>query len=207
MAGAGALQPSEKVLLVEGQDDKHVIRHLCARHHPMPTFDVVDKGGIGNLLLSIGPEIKASGRKVVGIALDANDDLASRWDAVVGRLRQANIESPNSPYLSGTIIPGKPQVGIWLMPNNQLSGELEDFVETMIPEGDPVWPMSKRYIDAIPNADRKFAAGKILRAKLYAWLATREAPNRMGLAIGAGDLRADNELSSAFVDWIRRLFR
>ena len=48
--------------------------------------------------------------------------------------------------------------------------------------------------------------GKKLRAQLYAWLATRESPSRMGLAIGAGNLRVDNELSEAFADWLRRLF-
>ena len=207
MAGAGPLPPSKKVLLVEGQDDRHVIHHLCARRQPTPNFEVLDKGGVNNLLSSIGPEIKAPGRNAVGIVVDANDDLTSRWTAVAHRLRRANIDPPDSPCLLGTIIPGSPQVGIWLMPNNQLPGELEDFVKKMIPAGDPVWPMSERYIDAIPEANRKFAAGKTLRAKLYAWLATREIPNRMGLAIGTGDLSTDNELSSAFVDWLQRLFR
>ena len=206
MAGTGPLPPSEKVLLVEGQDDRHVIHHLCARRQPTPSFEILDKGGVTNLLSSIGPEIKASGRNVVGIAIDANDDLTSRWTAVAARLRQANIDPPNKPDPSGTIIPGRPRVGIWLMPNNRLPGELEDFVEEMIPAGDPVWPMSERYIDAIPEANRKFAAGKTLRAKLYAWLATRESPNRMGLAIVVGDLRTDNELSSEFADWLQRLF-
>ena len=207
MAGAGSLQPSDKVLLVEGQDDKHVIRHLCARRQLTPTLDVLDKDGVNNLLSSISPEIKAPGRKVVGIVIDANDDLASRWTAVAHRLRQANIDPPNEPDPAGTIIPGRPHVGIWLMPNNRVPGELEDFVERMIPVDDPVWPRSREYIDAIPDADRKFAEGKKLRAQLYAWLATRKSPNLMGLAIKVGDLRVDNELSEAFIDWLRRLFR
>lgn len=207
MAGAGSLPPSDKVLLVEGQDDKHVIRHLCARQQPSPTLEILDKGGVDNLLLSIGPEMKAPGRQVVGIAVDANDDLTSRWTAVANRLRQANINPPNGPDPAGTIIPGKPRVGIWMMPNNRVSGELEDFVEKMIPMDDPVWPRSREYINTIPDADRKFADGKVLRAQLYAWLATCESPSRMGLAIGAGDLRVDNELSEAFMDWLRRLFR
>ena len=77
----------DRVLLVEGQDDKHVVRHLCNRSQPMPAFDIRDKGGIDNLLASIGPEVKAPGRMAVGILPDANDDPEARWNALT-RLRQ-----------------------------------------------------------------------------------------------------------------------
>ena len=142
----------------------------------MPTFHTLDKGGVDKLLAAIGPEIKSPGRKVVGIVVDANDDLTSRWNAVADKLKEANIQPPSVPHDDGTIICEIPRIGIWLMPNNQSSGELEDFVGTMIPPEDPVWPLSGQYIDKIPVAARKFAADKALRAKLYAWLATREAP-------------------------------
>lgn len=51
---------------------------------------------------------------------------------------------------------GQPRVWVYLMPDNASTGELEDFVMQMIPEGDPVWPRFKRYIGEIPQADRKF---------------------------------------------------
>ena len=41
------------------------------------------------------------------------------------------------------------------MPNNTSPGELENFVSEMIPNDDPVWRLSKDYIDGIPEADRK----------------------------------------------------
>ena len=207
MAGAGSLPPCDKILLVEGQDDKHVVRHLCDRHGSMPTFHTLDKGGVDKLLAAIGPEIKSPGRKVVGIVVDANDDWKSRWDAVADKLKEANIQPPSVPHDDGTIICEVPRIGIWLMPNNRSSGELEDFVRTMIPSEDPVWPLSVIYIDNIPVAARKFAADKALRAKLYAWLATREAPGRMGSAIGRGYLGVDDGPGATFVDWLQRLFR
>ena len=77
----------------------------------------------------------------------------------------------------------------------------------MIPSGDPVWPLSEAYIEGIPPADRKFAPGKIQRAKVHAWLATREEPRRMGLAIKARDLDTNAESTTAFVDWLRTLFQ
>ena len=92
------------------------------------------------------------------------------------------------------------------MPDNGSAGELEDFIQELLPEGDPVWPRAQRYIDDIPAAHRKFTAGKILRAQIHAWLATRKEPRKMGTAVGAGDLNATHPLATQFVDWLRRLF-
>ena len=206
MARDGTQHPPENVLLVEGQDDKHVVRHLCLRSQSIPQFCTLDKDGFPGLLPGISLEIKVPGRKVVGIVVDANSNLQSRWDAVCNRLKAVNIQPPDTPDPTGTIISSAPRIGIWLMPNNQSPGELEDFVQEMIPVGDPVWPMSKAYIQGIPDTERKFTNSKILKAKLYAWLATRGTPGRMGLAIKTGDLLVDKELSIEFMAWLRRLF-
>lgn len=116
---------------------------------------------------------------------------------------------PGSPDLSGIIIPETddlPRVGVWLMPDNQSTGELEDFVSEMIPSDDAVWPLSEDYIEGIPLADRKFAENKTQRAKVHAWLAAREDPRQMGQAIRARDLEVNGELCDKFVAWLRRLF-
>ncbi len=220
---------SNRVLLVEGDSDKHVVRRLCNRS---PSFKIVDdidyllefsspenespewqtiailnKGSVKQLLDSISNEIKAPERQAVGILLDANDGLRSRWDAVGYRLQGANIQFPQSPESAGTIIEGKPRVGIWLMPNNMSNGELEDFVVQMIPDGDPVWPLSQQYINGIPKGNRKFTEKKMLRAKLYAWLAARRDPKQMGSAILSRDLKVDSALCQGFVEWLIKLFK
>ena len=194
------------ILLVEGQDDRHVVFHLCDSHKAMPKFCIRDKEGIEELLEDIGSEILAPGRKAVGILVDTDEDLNARWDAVKNRLREEGIIVPARPNPTGTIIENEPRIGIWLMPNNASSGELEDFVAKMIPDGDPVWPRSKSYIQSIPEKERKFAEKKILRAKVHAWLATRESPRQMGVAIRAKDLDTSGPLSTAFADWLRELF-
>ena len=197
-----------RVLLVEGSDDKHVAIQLSGSYPDVPDFHVIDKGGIDQLLPSIGPEINVEGRVAVGIMVDANDDLRSRWQAVTDRLRPAGIQLPAAPAPGGTIIDfdGKPRVGVWLMPDNRAPGELENFIAGMIPPGDPVWPLSQSYIDGIPQGHRKFAQGKILRAKVHAWLAARERPRPMGMAIEARDLDVNAANSLEFRAWLRALF-
>ncbi len=69
---------NDRVLLVEGTDDEHVVRHLHHRHQAMPKFSIQNKEGIENLLDDIGLEILAPSRKAIGIIVDANDDLDAR---------------------------------------------------------------------------------------------------------------------------------
>ena len=193
--------------MVEGRNDMHVVHHLWFRHYNSdPNFHVSVKDGIDSLLPSIRGEILNEERTTVGILLDADDYPINRWEAVADRLKEAGIAPPPNPSLSGTIIEGDPRVGVWLMPDNHHPGELEDFIAGMVSPGDPVWPLSEEYIDNIPENHRKFAAGKITRAKVHAWLATRADPRPMGLAIRVGDLDVKAQIATGFIAWLRKLF-
>ena len=196
-----------KVLFVEGQDDERVVRQLWKRCRGSElSFEIRKMEGTENLIDAITLGIKAPGRAAIGIVADANDDPGGRWDAISHRLREAEVEPPKTQPPDGTILDGRPRVGVWLMPNNQKSGELEDFVQEMIPSCDPAWPLAKGYIRDIPTKARKFSAKKRSRAELHAWLATRKEPGLMGSAIERKDLQTDGLLCSAFLAWIENLF-
>ena len=197
----------ERVLLVEGQDDLHVVGHICTVDASDFSFDIISKDNWEKLRDSISVEIKAPGRQVVGILADADDIPTSRWDSVKNQLGRAGIEIAGSSFPQGLIVDQTPKVGVWLMPDNEHPHELEDFVIEMIPDGDVVWPRSRSYIDSIPEGDRPFTEGKKQRAQLYAWLATREEPHRMGTAIKTHDLDIDGPLCQKFVAWLRQLFQ
>lgn len=199
------------VLLVEGSDDRHVVHHIANRANATLAFSILPKGGIDPLLNAIERDIKAPGREAIGILADANNDIDARWQAVTDRIRRAGlgIEPPTHLDRAGTIIPEgprRPRVGIWLMPDNLSPGELEDFVAVMIPPDDSVWPLAQEYIDGIPDADRNFKDGKAQRARVHAWLATRENPRQMGAAIHARDLDTDVRLCQSFAAWLQQLF-
>ena len=198
----------EHLLIVEGQTDWHAMWHLRQRQMPATSFCIEDKDNDSELIASIVPEVRVEDRKALGILIDANDDLSARWDAISDRLGREGITVSANPDPNGTIIetPDKPRVGIWLMPDNQSPGELEDFIRPMIPTSDPVWPLSKRYVDGIPKTDRKFPQGKILKAQIHSWLAVRSEPRPMGRAITTGDLEVEGELCQKLMAWLRRLF-
>lgn len=200
-------QAEPQLLLVEGRNDKHVVWQICNRSPHLPDFYISERGDVNSVLASIGPELLAEGRQALGILVDTDDHPQARWDEIAHRLRINGFPAPVSPDPDGTIIPGTElRVGVWLMPDNVLMGEIEEFVERMIPAGDPVWPMSQDYIDGLPDYEGKFADGKTLRAKIHAWLATRADPRLMGQAIGTNDLDIDGPLCQRFLAWLSRLF-
>lgn len=160
---------------------------------------------------SIRLEIKVSGREALGILADANGDIAQRWKEITNEIKKErdhlNPKIPRKPKPAGTIIDCKPRIGIWLMPDNKSPGELEDFAAKIVPKDDSVWLLSEKYIENIPKNERKFAPDKMPKAKLFAWLAARKEPGRMGAAVGAGDLTLNNELGGKFLKWLSELFR
>lgn len=223
----GANPAGSRLLLVEGQDDKHVIWQICrgdaaafsvtrdgydmsvTLRRAANTVGIVEKGNFHTVVEAIEAEIMMAGRQALGIVVDADGQPAQRW----GQLKDAfpaAIPLPDTPDPAGVVIPeqpGQPRVGVWMMPDNQSPGELEDFVRRMIPAAAPVWTEAQHYIDDIqPEESRKFAADKTDKAKLYAWLSTLKEPSRMGAAIGEGDLKTDGGLCQSFVRWLQRLF-
>ena len=191
---------------MEGPDDLHVVRHLCQYHRPIPEFEIRPKEGISELTASIRAHVKEPGRIALGIMVDANNNPEARWRSITGKLDSAGIDAPATIAAEGTVIESSPRVGIWLMPDNQSEGELEDFVTSLVPGADPVWPLATAFVDGIPSEHRKFNPTKESRARLAAWLATREDPRQMGLAIKTGDLDASQPPAPSFIEWLRRTF-
>lgn len=196
-------RPVDRVLLVEGSSDEHVIFHLRSYRDLNIEFTIVDKRGAPNLINGIRNEISAPNRKAVGIVLDANDNLSEKWNAVKRNISEAGITPPENIPNQGMIVENIPRVGAWFMPNNQSPGEIEDFVINMIPEHDPVWPLSTQYIDSVPRDSLK---AKRQKAVLHAWLATKAQPGLMGAAISARELNVDGDLCNKFCNWLERLF-
>lgn len=200
---------NDSVLLVEGQDDKHVATNLLFAHHLDSRFVVKDKEGIDNLTTSLPIELRASELKRIGVVVDADSALGDRWATLRSILTKAGYASlPKSPLEAGTVIRqgGLPTVGIWLMPNNHDAGMLEDFVALLVPQDDPLLPRASAAVDAIPSNDRRFAELHRSKAVIHTWLAWQSEPGvRMGAAVTRKYLEPGAPTALAFVAWLNKL--
>ncbi len=195
-------------LLVEGINDCHVFWNLFEHHAVPETFDVKGKDGVSTLLKELKTELRESDLECAGVVLDADTDLDARWHSIRDSLRELGHQDvPLSPHKGGTIIEtaGLPKVGIWLMPDNQLEGMLEDFIACLVPPGDTLWPYAQKCVSDAP--DKPFGS-HVSKANIHTWLALQEEPGTpMGSAIKFRYLRAEAPEAVAFIAWIERLFR
>lgn len=207
-------------LLVEGIDDLNVIKHLLFLHgikaeEPKKIFDeetivIKEKGGIKPLLKSIGTETKIS-ETIVGIVVDADVDVKARWQSVADKLAKRGYRNlPAIPNPDGTIIEGddeRPNVGIWLMPDNKLSGMLEDFLQAS-KERETIWQKAVEVVDSLP--EKLFIHEKTdhtRKAQLHTYLAWQEEPGKpFGLAVRATYFQSDTLIAQTFITWVRNLF-
>ena len=134
-------------LRVEGTDDKHVLIHLLLKHgislELLPTEypEIERDGSVRGVLDSIEGSVKTHSARAVGFVLDADSPIDARWMAVVDRLKRVDVATPSSPPPEGFIGEStryRSKVGVWLMPDNQLDGKLETFLQTLIDDHDPL---------------------------------------------------------------------
>ncbi len=212
-------------LHVEGPDDVHTIHHLLLRHG----FDCPTKDGkrSDSEFLDNVPEIKAAGdhlkvldamstapktstNRSVGFVLDADEMLENRWNAVRNRFRQFNLDLPNNIPEGGfvdEIAKFKVRVGVWLMPDNQRSGALEEFLSDLVDEKDCLISLAFRSTDEAKSKGANFPEGSKSKAVLRAWLAWQKTPGLpYGVAIKAQYFRVDSPAANSFVEWYKKLF-
>lgn len=207
-------------LLVEGPDDRWSIINLLARHgydwdNESSVRPFVKAAGGKDVILH-GPTLQAAAKSFdrLGIILDADLGPSDRWKALRGHLRGV-ADLPETPAKGGTIIEtsrlpgaGVSRLGVWLMPDNESPGILEDFLSGLVPPDDRCWEhalVSTRR--ARGEFDAPLEEKDLSKGTIHAWLAWQKEPGQpFGQAITARAFSHDTPAALAFVGWFRRLF-
>ena len=100
------------------------------------------------------------------------------------------------------------KVGVWLMPNNDLNGMIEDFISFLVPENDKLLPIIENHLSAIESQNLNiYADAHRSKALIHSWLGVQKDPGTpMGLAITKRYLDIDEATCKIFMDWLRKLF-
>lgn len=207
------------LLLVEGNDDFHVIHSLCKRlgidvrnleNANGGQFGIVDCKGFENLQLVLPVRFKQSNLRAIGIVVDADEDLSNRWKSIRDALIRQYFEVPEQLPHDGLILTNGAgiKVGVWIMPNNELRGMLEDFLTLLVPSDDNVLPKVRQLLSELEDlGHHKYAMVHKPKALLHTWLALQDDPGMpMGRAITKKVLNTEDALYLMFIDWMKRLF-
>lgn len=206
------------MLLVEGEQDKRVIPYLLDAHivwgdnkSEFPT-NIVAYDGVDDLLAAgeIETQLKTPKLQTLGIIVDANDSLDSRWRQVRNRCLAAFPELTETLPPEGLIATNDEgiRLGVWVMPDNQTSGMLETFLSFLIPEeGDELWERTQEYVDEAKRLGAPFKEVHRDKARVHSWLAVQDPPGEsLHLAVVQRMFRPDSVNCAAFVEWFIKLY-
>lgn len=196
---------------------------LALMRHHIPTWPPGPKGApvfikvdteIHNLLrpATLKTEFQASGRKAMGIIVDAEQQKQSVWNRVLNFAVDRFTDVPADLPEDGLVLvdlEGR-RFGIWVMPDNKSNGMLEDFLRTLVPDqAEQLWEHS---VNSVATARSEFGAPcreiHLPKAHLHSWLAFQDPPGeRIGVAIAKKFLDPASPSATIFVDWFKRLFQ
>ena len=205
-----------KILLVEGTDDEHVLKHICGKRGIPPLDEVKPHGGDTKLLESLEVRLKLpEDGDVIGVVIDADTKISKRWQSIRNLITKFGYQDvPNQPDPAGTILDPPagtllplPRLGVWIMPDNETNGTLEDFLRFLVPQPNILFDHAKCSVAAIPEGERRFKSLDEPKAIIHTWLAWQEEPGRpFGTAITARFLDPYVPEVDVLVDWLKRLF-
>lgn len=205
----------DQQLLLEGKDDCHVVYALCKDFDVPETFKVVDCNGVETLLESLPVRLKGSSNlKTIGVVVDADFNPAARWNTIRNILVQSDMyaDIPESCPIDGLILnpvnEGDVRFGLWMMPDNNAQGMLENFITFLIPDDDDLLPIVDETLNRLEsNGLNRYKPVHHEKARVHTWLAWQEDPGTpMGLAITKKYLTTRPAICGDFVDWLNRLF-
>jgi hypothetical protein len=207
----------EKVLLVEGKEDQWVIPELVEangvkwgeKEKEWPV-KINALGSVEKLLNKeeIKVQLKASGLKIIGIILDADEYPSKRWQSIRNCLIEKFPDLPEHLPQSGLIHPGEIKIGIWMMPDNRERGMLETFLQFLLPEkGKPLWQFTEQSCCQAKKQGATFKDRHLDKAKIHTWLAWQNPPGRqLRQAIKERILSPTSPQAAVFMQWFRELF-
>ncbi len=200
-----------KILLVEGNNDKHVIFALRDKFDVKNNFKVKDCSDIQTLIESIPEELRVEELQSIGIMVDADVNPKGRWEAIKKKLSHLESSLPVNLPDKGLIFNTSDgtRVGVWLMPNNKISGNLEDFMSFLIPKDDVLKPNAEAALAELESkAINRYAAKDRSKALVHTWLAWQESPGSpLGQSITRRYLDTDEQNCKNLIDWLTKLFQ
>lgn len=215
----------DKLLLVEGDFDKYVIGELL-RQTPNEVGKITiepfrkkdetglkaDEQGIYTLLKSLPVTIRATNpTNILGLVVDADIHAAGRWQRIRQILIDAGYENLPDTFPNGLIVPTNdvlPRFGLWIMPDNQEEGVIENFIRQLIHEQDKLQPEVDLALNSLRGKELQlFTDVHRPKAFIRTWLAWQEKPEMsFGVAVSRKVLTTDTDLCLRFVNWLNLLF-
>jgi hypothetical protein len=192
------------ILLVEGRCDAGFLEALLKEFKlpPIAVLTPTECGehedniyAVSRRLPQLLLELADNQIQKLGVLVDAdytnrNGGFAIRWKQLTAPLQREDYilpEKPPTEAYQGSVFQhryGQPPVGLWVMPNHQGDGMLEDFIQQAVASGTQQTLLAKATdcVDQLPKELRRFSDFHHSKATLHTWLAWQNPPG-LSLAV------------------------
>ena len=202
-------------LFVEGVNDLHVVSSLCENHKLTENFNIEACGSDKNVIRQFKIAItNPAVYQRIGIMVDADNDVKGRWMQLVDILMKSgkydceNLELPLDGLVLYPLNSCDAIIGIWIMPNNNLEGMLEDFVLQLVSSENVLMQKPESTLSELEAEEiQQYKRVHRSKAKVHTFLAWQDEPGRpMGQAITARVLNPEAEQARVFIDWLNKMY-
>lgn len=184
------LTPSEpqalikaKLLVGEGKEEVNFFEALL-RYSNVADVQLEQCGGktrLSNYIATLPKRPGFANLVAIAITRDADHDAEAAFQSVCTALENAQLITPQT---SGSFGAGNPKVGVFILPDCQNRGMLEDLCLASV-TADPAMTCVDDFIRCVENTGRQ--PDNLAKARVHAWLASHIVPDkRLGEAALAG---------------------
>jgi hypothetical protein len=206
-----------KILFVEGKQDVFVIAELAgANQIPWPSenrpIHIQEVGGYKKLIDAkrMATRLNASGLQAIGLIVDADENPAARWQSLQSACAKSIPDMPTELPPTGLIhtMPSGINLGVWMMPDNQLRGMLETFLADFIDaSADAVWQYAQSVVLEAKVRGASFTSTQQDKANIHTWLAWQDEPGQqLHTALQTKTLNGQHPKAQDFVNWLKQLY-
>lgn len=205
-----------KVLLVEGTSEQRSIPYIMEANgvtwpnDPRPV-ELQDMEGRENITRSvIQAQLNAPQLQRLGVIIDADQDAEQAWRSLQSHCAPLILDLPEAAPPEGFIGRSRDRglhFGLWIMPNNQRAGMLEDLLLAAFkPEKQPLRDHTEAFVDEGKALGASYNPLHRSKAMINAWIALEEPgePLWREPVLNTFDLQSPS--LTLFVAWFRRLF-
>jgi len=190
----------EKLLLVEGKDE---INFFCAliNYLEITEVQILEVGGCSQFGDKFDALCQTTGFEIVRILAviqDADNDPNSKFERIKHYLNEHEFELPRQ---LNSFSNGNPQIGVFILPDNQNGGMLEDLCLRSV-GGDPKMDCVENFFTCITNLENP--PRNIAKAKAQVFLA---AMPEIANCVGIGACKRYWDFNSVELDELKSFLR